>query len=72
MYSPILHESDGGRFRLVTVIWLIPALLSKVFYDSTFENVMSVIHFLILHCCILDATNKAIYVKDWPFWLEIL
>lgn len=29
-----------------------------------FENVMSVIHFLILHCCILDATNKAIYVND--------
>lgn len=29
-----------------------------------FENVMSLIHYLILHCCILDATNKAINVND--------
>lgn len=28
-----------------------------------FKNVMSVIHYLILHCCILDATNKAIYMN---------
>lgn len=51
-YSYLAHSCTFVKNTFFFMIVLLP-----------FENVMSIILYLILHCCILDVTNKAIYMN---------